>query len=504
MKESPRSFLWKLCPLAMSGLLVGSMSFAQDTNAIAKGEAARREAALPRGQEALGRAKAAMVEGNYAVAHEEFRLALNFLPDAVVSEKSHDDAVNGFCASGLKLAEQKIAEGKYGDAEAICREILNNRYDPNCRPAAEMLARLQDPGSINRTMGPKFISKVEEVKKLLSDADGYYNSGRYDLAFKKYEQILAINPYNVAARRGEERINLTKTHYGEEAYNETRSRQLWQVQKGWEEPVRKYGDSVGPITDAFMKDATGTARITNKLNTIIIPKIEFRDASIREAIEFIRQQAAENDPGADGRKGVDIVLRLTTQGRTIEPVATSSTTTVVAPVAPATGASPEAVAPVPPPAPVMATGPSISPADARITITLHQIPLGEALRYIASQAGLKVKIEPYAISIIPLSEQSNDLLTKEYRVPPGFISGSLSATGSALNQRPTSSGKGPGTAKDTVESTGGHQLVNREGAKEFLESQGVPFTVPGSSANFLPQSSRLIVRNTADNLELVD
>src|SRR5437868_1180002 len=122
MKESPRSFLSKLCPLAMSGLLVGSMSFAQDTNAIAKGEAARREAALPRGQEALGRAKAAMVEGNYTVAHEEFRLALNFLPDAVVSEKSHDDAVSGFCASGLKLAEQKIAEGKYGEAEAICRE----------------------------------------------------------------------------------------------------------------------------------------------------------------------------------------------------------------------------------------------------------------------------------------------------------------------------------------------------------------------------------------------
>ena len=45
--------------------------------------------------------------------------------------------------------------------------------------------------------------------------------------------------------------------------------------------------------------------------------------------------------------------------------------------------------------------------------------------------------------------------------------------------------------------------MNREGAKEFLESQGVPFP-PGASANFLPQSSRLIVRNTQDNLELVD
>ena len=63
------------------------------------------------------------------------------------------------------------------------------------------------------------------MKKLLSDADGYYNSGRYDLAFKKYEQVLNLDPYNVAARHGEERINLTKTHYGEEAFNETRSQQ---------------------------------------------------------------------------------------------------------------------------------------------------------------------------------------------------------------------------------------------------------------------------------------
>jgi len=32
-----------------------------------------------------------------------------------------------------------------------------------------------------------------------------------------------------------------------------------------------------------------------------------------------------------------------------------------------------------------------------------------------------VKIEPYAVLIIPISELSNDLLTKQYRVPPGFI-----------------------------------------------------------------------------------
>jgi general secretion pathway protein D len=507
MNNSSSWFLWKFSLAA--ALMICVTTFAQNTNTVAAREAARRQAALPRGQEALGRAKAAMAEGKYTVAHEEFRVALTFLPDAVISEKSHDEAVAGFCASGMKLAEQKVGEGKFGEAEAICREILSDRYDPNCRPAAEMLARLQAPGTVNRTVGPKFLSKVEEVKKLLIDAEGYYMSGRYDLAFKKYEQVLALDPYNVAARRGHERLNLTKTHYGEEAYNETRSRQLWQVQKSWEEPVKKYGETVGPITDAFAKDATGTARITTKLNTIIIPKIEFRDASIREAIEFLRQQAAENDPGADGRKGVDIVLRLNTLGTRAETTSTTTTSTVVSSISTAPGVSPEPAAVAPPPTvPTTLSAPSINPAEARVTITLNQIPLGEALRYIATQAGLKVKIEPYAVSIIPISELSNDLLTKQYRVPPGFISGSLNASGSALNQPPSTGAKNAtqttGTAKDTQESTGGRLLVNREGAKEFLESQGVSFSVPGSSANFLPQSSRLIVRNTADMLELVD
>src|SRR5205814_2260514 len=166
-------------------------------------------------------------------------------------------------------------------------------------------------------------------------------------------------------------------------------------------------------------------------------------------------------------------------------------------------------------APALVSAAAISPGNARITISLSQIPLGEALRYIASQAGLKVKVEPYAISIIPMSEQSNDLITKEYRVPPGFISTTINVGPSALSNTP-SGGKGSqsaatkqsvsapqGTAKDTVESTGGSQLVSRENAKDFLESQGVAFP-PGASANFLPQSSRLIVRNTADNLKLVD
>src|SRR6266487_3909024 len=439
-----------------------TLSFAQTVDSVSQREVQRRQAALPRGEEALARGKAAMQAKNFALAHQEFRTAVRYLPDAIVSGKAHDDAVDGFCKSGVKLAEQRIAEGNYAEAEVIVSEILDPRYDPNCRPAAELLAHLQQPGYFNKTMGPKFIAK------------------------------------------------------GEEAYNETRARNMWQVEKGWEEPVRQYGQAVNPYADAFARDAGGTARITTKLNTIIIPRVEFRDASIREAIDFLRQQAVANDPATQGKKGVDIVLRLTPLGQVAPPsVPVEPAAGPAAPAAPPAGAAPQGTA-APGTTPVSArpivnravvAAPAISSAEARITITLNQIPLGEALRYIANQAGLKVKVEPYAVAIIPMSEQSNDLITKEYRVPPDFISTSVTAGYSALQagayKTKTGVAAPTGTGKDTQETTGGQQLVTREGAKDFLEAQGVPFP-PGASANFLPQSSRLIVRNTQDNLDLVD
>lgn len=488
---------------------------AQNVDRISQREVERRQAALPRGVEAVARGQAAMQARNYCLAHDEFRTALNNLHDAVTSAKAHDDALAGFCESGVKLAEQEIADGRYAEAESILREVLEDRYDPNCRPAIEILAHLQQPGYFNKTMGPKFVDKVEQVKQLLADAQGYYDSGRYDLAFKKYEQALAIDPYNTAARLGEEKTDNTKYDYAREAYNETRARAVWQVEKGWENPVKQYGKSAEPLQEAFQRDITGTAGITQKLNSIIIPRVEFRDASVREAIDFLRQQAAANDTMSDGKKGVDIVLRLAPLGQIAlpaVPVEAAQNQAAQAAGVPPEAAPPGAVTTPIPARPIVAppvvAGAPISPSEARITITLNQIPLGEALRYIASQAGLKVKVDPYAVSIIPITEQSNDLLTKEYRVPPGFITTSVNIGTSALEQGAYKTGaSGPaapaGTGKDTQESTGGRQLVNREGAREFLESQGVPFP-QGASAHFLPQSSRLIVRNTADNLELVD
>jgi tetratricopeptide (TPR) repeat protein len=485
--------------LVVSGLILclPALGQAQNVKNIADREVARRQSRIPRGEEIVARAQSELSAKQYQLAHDDFRTALHYLPSSAASG-TYSAALQGFCESGVKLAEQRIAEAKYEEAEQILNEILTDAYNPNCSEARSLMAHLHDPGYINKTMGPKFLAKVEEVKKLLTEAEGFYQSGRYDLAMKRYDQVLNLDPYNTAARKGQERIDLTKYQYGVQAYNETRGRAMWQVEHGWEQPVRQYGQTGGPIEGGIQRDAGNTARIRSKLDSIIIPRIEFRDASIREAIDFLRQQAAANDPIPEGRRGVDIVLRLHSFGRSNEPAPVTATTTAGETAAlPAGENAPPAAAGVattaaPLVTPATPSLPPVNPAESRITLTLNQIPLGEALRYIASQAGLKVKVEPYAVLILPLSEQSNELTTKEYRVPAGFISSTVNVGVSALNQGPTKVGVGAagGTGKDTQESTGGQLLVNREGAREFLESQGVPFP-PGASAHFLPQSSRL-------------
>ncbi|PYK44667.1 MAG: hypothetical protein DME53_07715, partial [Verrucomicrobia bacterium] len=266
-------------------LLICGVALAQTPDNIAEREMQRRQAAIPEGEAALARGKSALKARNYTVAYQEFKTAIGSLPDAVVSGKAHDEAAEGVCKSGTVLAEARIAEGDYPGAEAILGEILNH-YDPNCRKAQELYAHLRTPGYFNKTVDAGFINKVEDVKRLLAEADGFYQSGQYDKAIKSYDKVLALDPYNTAARRGQEKIDNTKYQYGEEAYNETRARQMWKVESAWQQPVRKYG-AVGPVADNKGRggELRGTAQMTNKLNSIIIPHIEFRDTSIREAID---------------------------------------------------------------------------------------------------------------------------------------------------------------------------------------------------------------------------
>jgi general secretion pathway protein D len=457
---------------------------------VADREIARRQELTRRADELIAKGDQKSAAKDYEAALADYKAAFEFLPDSASTSETRRAALDRFSSTAVRLAEQRIKEGRFADAKTLSEMVLEEGVNPGYRPAVSLLAKLEDPLYFNQTIGPKFVGTVEEVKQLLNQAQGFYDSGRYDLAMKRTDQVLNADPYNIAARRMQEKISNAKSEYGQDAYNEARARKLAEVDSKWSSPVRRYGPGKNPVFVTDKVDQAGTSRIVAKLNRIVIPQIQFRDATIREAIDFLKQKSRELDtaePDANER-GVNIVLKLEGSG-----VSSGS----AAPAAAPAPVIPGLEAPVEPVAAAPAMG--ISPAEARITLQLSNIPLNEALKYVASLAGLKVKIEPYAVAIVPLSEPTDVLLTKEYRVSPGLITSAPAGDAGGA-------GMGSGVATPGVggDSTGaGVALKRRADARTFLESSGVQFP-PGSSAYFLASSSKLIVRNTQENLDLID
>jgi general secretion pathway protein D len=150
------------------------------------------------------------------------------------------------------------------------------------------------------------------------------------------------------------------------------------------------------------------------------------------------------------------------------------------------------------------TVPTVSSGEARITLSLSNIPLIEALKYICQLASLKMKIDPYAVSIVPPSVNTEEMITKEYKVGAGFLSTAPdTSTGANDLNAPATRGGGGGGGGATEATGAGENIAARQSAMDYLTANGVVFP-PGASAIYFPATSRLIVHDTPSNIELVD
>ncbi|MFZ0615059.1 MAG: Amuc_1098 family type IV pilus outer membrane protein [Chthoniobacterales bacterium] len=382
---------------------------------------------------------------DYESAFAYSKSALDALPEGgAATANLRAMAMETFSKASLALAQLRISEGRYQDAELVVTTATGKPYNSSYAPLVRLQKDLDNPDRFNRTMTPGFISKVEQVKQLLAEAQGKYDSGRFDAAFNDYQKVLNLDPQNMAARLGMEQVDKERSDYAQTAYNERRSEMIDQVARAWELPVPKFDTGASTIVEQNPIEVKGTGSISRKLQEIRIPQITFSEDSVREAIEKLQKKSktldtTETDPA---KKGVNIVLKLDPARESMD-------------------------------------------GGTKINLSLNDIPLGDVLKYIASAASLKVKIEPYAVAIVPLSEPTETLIAKEYKVPPSFISSSSGSTppaGNTPGQIPT---------------------VGKSGAKEFLESQGVTFP-PGATATYLASSSKLLVKNTQANLDLID
>ena len=450
---------------------LASLHAESDLVAISEREILKRQEDSKLAEQLVTTARRDLADKNLEGAYSNYLQALQITRSGPATEKQRAALILEFSKTGIDYANWLISNGRYQDAENTAKTILSPELNPTYKPAMQMLANLEQPGYYNRTVTPGFASKRDEVNALLNQAEGYYATGRNDLALKRYEQVLNLDPYSIAARNGMEKVNKQRKTYYDSAYNETRSRMLWLTDRAWERPVRKLtpagrdtdGSSFGTNTAANSKDA-----INNKLNKIIIDKMDLEDASIREVVDFLKQKSRQLDNSTDDpkKKGVNIVLKL---------------------------ASPAAApAPVDGQAAEIPASESGVTEDTKISIALKNVPLIEAVRYLTELSGLKYKIEPFAVSIIPLTENTEELVTKEYRVPPGFIPASAGES--------TASGPTPGNQPSGDANT---RITGRRNATQYFTEQGVPFPT-GAFAQYIASGSKLIVRNTQAAVDLID
>jgi general secretion pathway protein D len=108
-------------------------------------------------------------------------------------------AMDTLSKAGLGLAKMRISQGRFEDAEQVVTAATDKPYSSTYAPLLALKKDLQNPDRFNRTETPGFISKVEEVKQLLSDAQGFYDSGRFDASFKAYEKVLNLDPQSLLA-----------------------------------------------------------------------------------------------------------------------------------------------------------------------------------------------------------------------------------------------------------------------------------------------------------------
>lgn len=291
------------------------------------------------------------------------------------------------------------------------------------------------------------------IQVSLKQAQVLIEAGRLEEAKTKYEQILLLDPYQAYAIQGLRAVNIRIGKLSDQRYFNTHKERIAELEWKWATPI------IPETTDGDAKNTSGEPikkedaenKIQQKLNGIIIPRIDFEDVTIPTAIKYLREQSKQLDPEG---VGVNIFLRL-------KPLESTGKKAAAQPAEGGEGGGDAATNEI---------------EDKKFSVVnlilTKPTSLGEAIRFLCQAAKLKSRVEKYAVVIASDDVALDDLETKIFPVEQG----SLAAVGG---------GEDPETLK-----------------KHFQE-RGIKFP-DGAKIVYDARISRLIVTNTVENIRKVE
>lgn len=430
-------------------LSAGELRLGQD---VAGSEISRRGAAIEEARELLRKGDESYTAGRYGEAAIAYSGARGLIPDAPVSAELRAAATQRFAQASVEHARVLSRKGDIAAANAAIDKVLLPTVDPENLAALAFRDELNDPIRTNPALTPEHAKDIDAVRIALYTAEGAFNLGKYAEATSHYEEALRIDPTNTAARRGMEQVASARSQYQKSAFDHTRAELLSQIDASWE--LQPPALDIAPSLTATGTSAAGQDSIflSNKIDRIIIPKLALDQASLEEALDFLRLRSQENDIFEldPARKGVNFTVNLGPPG------------------------SPEA----------------LRVSSARFDLQLSNVPLSRVLSYITAATNTSFTTDEFSVIIRPVEFSSQEMVTRTYRVPPDFISSMATSAPAEASTDPF------GTAP------AGGLLARRLGAQEALAAQGVAFP-EGASASYSPTTNTLRIVNTPLNLDYV-
>lgn len=339
----------------------------------------------------------------------------------------------------LKQAEESYVQNNFKEAALKSHDALLSIYDNSTITKEQRAAVIKD-----------FTKYSIAYSKLLAN-ERYFQKAREQLQLvllpnanpNDPETLHLINYLQAFHDDRQQKNSLSdKDNNADEARKTTRANLLLDVEKDWilsTNSITSLGSSPEKEASLLKKEA-----LSAKLQNIILPTIELEDTTLDEAVDYFKEKSRDADPA---KEGVNIVIK--SSNIASEPIEKNNTSLTN---------STQALQ-------------AFQKSEPYLNLELHEVPLAVALEYLAQQAGFKMEIDSYAVSLVPPSRSIEKLSTQEYDIPSSFFSN-----------------------KETAIST--------LSVKDFFQSQGIEFP-EGSSATYFRSFNKLIVRNTPNNLDLI-
>ncbi|MEI6515389.1 MAG: hypothetical protein WCO77_05375 [bacterium] len=458
---------------------LGSEERVKVSMTVAQQEEVRRKGREIDGRKAVEEADKAWKNSEYEAASDQYKLAISKLPVIPACMVLRNRALQRLPDCEFEIVHNLVKNGRDLDAVTKGEEFMKARPNPKLKSLVDKVKEDLINRPPKKSDGPEVTRSSTEVLKQMRLGREFMASREYGKSRACFESVLGLDPDNREAMRYLKVLG--EREYGNKTAERdaTVRKMTANVRDRWNPKYKVIrGQEIQPIKNPPPDE--GRQRIENKMKSIVIDEIEFRQANMHDVVDFLNKRSRDCDKSSDDdtKKGVNIILNLG-ESRAAAPAAGAagdSANAFDAPEAAPTGA---------------AAGAAGVP---EVTFSARYITLHNALKIITSVAGLEWHIDGDVVMIVPPGWDTGTMETRMYPVEPTFIERVKTASA----EMPTVTRVG-GRENQAMDAGGGTESAVPSDLKAYFENMGVKFP-KGSSITYNQSIGKVIVANTDANL----